>query len=208
MNKPILKAPNVQRQSGISLLMALVLLAGIMLIGVLSYSVSNTQFKLSGNQQFEAAAMNEAEAALSVAEAWLIAGGSSTGNRRNAAFDQLGCTTVLYSGTPGLYRFINPVDANCPAPSRAYPSPREAPFDLTIEANWAGSNVINVPGQPGQQYMIQKIAHNVCKRGNSKDPAGKCVGGGTNIYRVIARGTSPKGAQRIIETTMVLDIAD
>lgn len=166
----------MQRQSGISLLMALVLLAGIMLIGVLTFNVSDTQFKQSGNQQFQAAALDSAETAVSVAESWLINGGLS-GNRLNPAFDIGG------TGAQGLYPFGS------------------APFDPMVETNWTNSISVS----PTQQYIIQKTRNAIAKPGFSCSGSG-CVNPTVNVYRIVARGVGAKGAQRIVETTYVLDL--
>jgi Tfp pilus assembly protein PilX len=176
MKKYMKRSPDLQRQSGISLLMALVLLAGIMLIGVLTFTVSDTQFKQSGNQQFQATALNSAEAAISIAESWLISGGLS-GKRLDPAFD-LGGTSAQ-----GLYAF------------------QSAPFDPMVETNWTNSISVS----PTQQYIIQKTQNAIAKPGFSCSGSG-CINPTVNVYKIVARGTSAKGAQRIVETTYVLDL--
>jgi Tfp pilus assembly protein PilX len=166
---------NIARQSGISLLIALVFLAGIMLIGMLTYTVSDTQYKQSGNQQFQAAALDSAEAAISIAETWLVSGGK-TGNRLNSAFD-IGGTS-----SQGLY-----------APGTA--------FDPMVEANW--TNSVAIATNPPQQYIIQKT--NAGKPFSNPLNDQRTVSTTYNKYRIVARGTSAKGALRIVETSYVLE---
>jgi Tfp pilus assembly protein PilX len=184
MNKQTNYKAIKNRQSGISLLMALVMLTGIMMVGVLTYTVSDTQYKQSGNQQFQAAALVATEGALTAAETWLIEGGPK-GNRLDSAFDIGG------ANTKGLYPW-----QDVPNP------PQPVPFDLMSESAWAANAKQH---SPTQQYFIQKTRNAVCKPGFSQN--GVCVGPAVNIYRVVARGTSVKGAQRIVETTFVLDVS-
>ncbi len=180
MKNPAMQIFRPKYESGISLLMALIFLAGIMLIGMMTFTVSDTQYKQSGNQQFQAAALDSAETAISTAETWLLAGGL-TGNRLNSAFDTIpGVAGVCSSGL-------------CP-PSVA--------LDPLVDSIWANSVTLNA--SPPQQYIIQKL--NPAPRVKSGYTCKPTFCPRVNSFRVIARGSSAKSAQRIVETTYVLDI--
>jgi Tfp pilus assembly protein PilX len=59
------------KQSGSTLIVSLIILILLMLLGVTAMTTSDTQFKLTGNLQFENLAMNNAETAAGFAERWL-----------------------------------------------------------------------------------------------------------------------------------------
>ncbi|MFA5825056.1 MAG: PilX N-terminal domain-containing pilus assembly protein [Gallionellaceae bacterium] len=59
------------KQSGSTLIVSLIILILLMLLGVTAMSTSDTQFKLTGNLQFENLALNNAETAAGIAERWL-----------------------------------------------------------------------------------------------------------------------------------------
>jgi len=83
-----------RRQSGSTLIISLIILIILMLLGVTAITTSDTQYKLAGNLQFENAAMNNAETAISAAETWLATGT----NYNNTAL-----TTTYDAATPHLY---------------------------------------------------------------------------------------------------------
>ena len=58
-------------QRGASLVVTLVMLVVLMLMGITAIVVSNTQFRMAANLQFQNLAMNNAESALAQAENWL-----------------------------------------------------------------------------------------------------------------------------------------
>jgi Tfp pilus assembly protein PilX len=61
------------RQRGASLVVTLVMLVVLMLMGVSAIVVSNTQFRMAANLQFQNLAMSNAESALAQAENWIAA---------------------------------------------------------------------------------------------------------------------------------------
>jgi type II secretory pathway pseudopilin PulG len=64
---------NPSRQSGATLVMALIVLIVLMILGVSAVITANSQFKMAGNLQFENQAKNNAENQLARAEVWLAA---------------------------------------------------------------------------------------------------------------------------------------
>jgi type II secretory pathway pseudopilin PulG len=68
----------INKQSGSTLIVSLIILILLMLIGVSAMTTSDTQFKLTGNLQYETLAMNNAEAAANAAERWLDANAGTT----------------------------------------------------------------------------------------------------------------------------------
>ena len=79
---PLNPTPRRKRERGISLVTTLVMLLAVMVLGLSAITISKSQFMLAGNLQFQAGALNEAEAAAVAAEQWL----SSGTNYLNAGF--------------------------------------------------------------------------------------------------------------------------
>lgn len=77
---------NRHRQSGATLVIALIILIVLMILGVGAVMTANSQLKMAGNLQFENQAKNAAENQLAIAEAWLNTNG--------------GLTSVLVQGVP------------------------------------------------------------------------------------------------------------
>lgn len=73
-------ALNRRRQSGSSLVIALIILIVLMILGVGAVMTANSQFKMAGNLQFENQAKNNAENQLATAENWLNTNGGATSN--------------------------------------------------------------------------------------------------------------------------------
>ncbi len=67
----------IERQSGATLVVALIMLVILMMLGITAVLTSNTQFKLAGNLQFENAAKNSAENQIAIAEDWLQTGSNA-----------------------------------------------------------------------------------------------------------------------------------
>lgn len=67
-----------RKQSGSTLIISLVVLIVLMLLGVTAMTVSDTQYRLAGNLQFESFALNNAETAESTAEQWLETNAATT----------------------------------------------------------------------------------------------------------------------------------
>jgi hypothetical protein len=67
------------RQRGASLVVALVILAMLMIMGIAGYVASTTQFRMAANLQFLNIAMANAESALATGESWLAANYNNPG---------------------------------------------------------------------------------------------------------------------------------
>lgn len=69
---------NRRRQSGATLVIALIVLIVLMILGVGAVMTANSQFKMAGNLQFENQAKNNAENQLVIAENFLSLNGGPT----------------------------------------------------------------------------------------------------------------------------------
>lgn len=161
-------------QRGSSLVISMIILVILMLLGVSAMVTSDTAFKLAGNLQFQDSALNNAEAAMAAGEEWI--GGSTGGveNFRNAAFST---ATV-----GGLYTLAATPD----------------PLNMT----WNDDSSVAVDGNASQRYFIDLMSEN-----NQLLTSGSDIGGRTsaacnkvNTYRVVGRGTSARGAVKIVES--------
>jgi Tfp pilus assembly protein PilX len=75
----------LSKQTGSTLIVTLIILILVMLLGVTSLSTSDTQAKLTGNLQFENAALNAAEMELGQREADLFVNAGAVINPQTAA---------------------------------------------------------------------------------------------------------------------------
>ncbi len=167
------------RQGGATLVIALLILVLIMMIGITAVSTSNTQYKLAGNLQFEDSAMNNAEAAVSAAENWLITSTNAVPpvpHYLDASFTT-GATTGLLPITP-----------------------RVSTANL-LSKTWFDSNSI-VAGSNTQSYTIQLMSRNNLLTGSSaavgRQAAAVC--NTVNNYLITGRGTSARGAVKYVQS--------
>ncbi|TSA14170.1 MAG: hypothetical protein D4R79_03730 [Comamonadaceae bacterium] len=166
------------RQGGATLVIALLILVLIMMIGITAVSTSNTQYKLAGNLQFEDGAMNNAEAAVSAAENWLITSTSAVPpvpHYLDAGFSTAGTTTGLLTIASS-----------------------SAPLTMT----WSDSSSVSVGGNSAQRYIIQLMATNSLLTGSSaavgRQSAAVC--NKVNNYLITGRGTSHRGATKFVQS--------
>jgi Tfp pilus assembly protein PilX len=166
------------RQTGATLIFALLFLVVIMLTGLAAMNNSGTQFKLAANAQFESLALNKAETAVATAEDWLSTGTNYSTN---------GFTTYSAVLTPQLH----PVGhiAGLAAPNNNY---------LTM--NW-NNNALTVAGDSTQQYMIELLSKNNRLQGSNQGITGRAVTGcnQVNIYRITARGQAARSAVKVVQ---------
>jgi len=168
------------RQGGATLVIALLILVLIMMIGITAVTTSNTQYKLAGNLQFEDGAMNNAEAAVSAAENWLITSTNAVPpvpHYLDASFST-GATT-------GLLPIAPPVS------------------NATLLAmTWSDSNSQSVAGNSAQRYIIQLKSSNNLLTGSSatvgRQAAAVC--NKVNNYTITGRGTSARGAVKYVQS--------
>jgi len=162
------------RQRGASTLFIVVVMVFVlMLLGVTAAVLSNTQFKLAGNLQFENVAFNLAEGALAPAEQWL----SSGTNGKDDKF------TTYVSG------------------SYLYPIDYLATTDL-LTMTWTDSNSVAVAGNDSQRYLIEKYGADNQPLGTGLDSGGRPLTGcqKVDVFRISARGTSVKGTTKFAQT--------
>ena len=161
-----------RRQSGATLIVALIVLILVLMLGIGSISTSNTQVQLAGNLQFADGAMNNAETAISSAEQWL----SSSTNFQDAGFSVRNAAT-----TPHLWTKTDTVN----------------PLTMT----WSDSNSLKVAGNDAQRYYIQQLSKNNVLFGSSlavgKQKSSVC--NQVNTYLITARGASARGATKYVQ---------
>jgi type IV pilus assembly protein PilX len=150
INKPLL----IKRQSGVVLVISLILLLALTMIGVTSTSVTGQQEKMSGNNKDKNLAFQAAEAALRAAEITL----SPAPPKFNRTASTVAVTTD--QGTNGLYSLLNN-DESATTPATIKASPR-TPFYNSVD--WLATN---------PKYCVFG-AHTTCS-----DPVNKLVG----LYR-------------------------
>ena len=164
------------RQSGSTLVISMIILILIMMMGITAMMSSDTQFKLSGNLQFEDTAMNNAETAITAAEALL----ASSGYCASGGF------TTYSSAKPEQY------------PSTASLTP------LTM--TWGDTNSMQVIADSqkfdSQRYLIQLISKNVSLNTSGLGTGGRSSAPPNlvNTYLITARGTSARGSIKFIQS--------
>ncbi len=174
--KPLTRRLTRIRQRGISLVTTLVMLLAVMVLGMSALLVSRSEFMLSGNLQFQAAALNEAEASSVAAEQWLATGT----NYQNAGF-------TTYNSSAGYLYPIGYMSANSIDP-------------LTM--TWSTSNSIQVGSNTNQRYLIEFLAKDKTLIPTGLAVGGRASSGcnKTDIFRIIAQGGSARGATRMIQS--------
>lgn len=172
------------RQSGSTLIVTMMILVLIMMLGVTAMVTSDSQFKLTGNLQFENVALNRAEVAVATAESWLANDTISPRNYLSSGF------TTYSSATPELY----PI---------GYLATLTSPNNNPLTMTWTNSNSKQVvDGDDTQRYIIEKVSNNMQLLGSNL-----AVGGRTsaacnqvNTYLITTRGTSIRGANKFVQS--------
>jgi Tfp pilus assembly protein PilX len=168
----------IGRQRGASsLFVTVILVLVIMMLGITAAVLSNTQFRLAGNLQFENLAFNQAEGAVANGESWV-----STGtNSKDAGFD------AHAAGTPHLH------------PMGYLAASGLDPLTMT----WDNSNSLAVAGDDTRRYLIEKVGADNQVLGSGLGVGGRlntaCQK--VNIFRIAGRGTSVKGTTKIVQST-------
>lgn len=163
---------NPTHQSGASLVVALVMLVALMLLGLMAINLSDTQFKLAGNIQYQNNALNQAETALTRAHVWLTAGT----NYKSTGFD-----TYDSGSTPELYPSISTVD----------------PLAMT----WSDGNSRKVDTAGAQRYIIQLLGRDKKLLGTAVTIGGRASVGCSkaDLFRITTRGEGGRGAIRYVQ---------
>ncbi len=173
MNSMVAKLGRM-RQRGISLVTTLVMLVAVMVLGLSAILVSKSDFMLSGNLQFQSAALNQAEAAAIAAEQWLAAGT----NYLDPGFTtHASATAHLY---PVGYLAANGIDP--------------------VGMSWSDSNSAQVSGK--QRYLIELLAKDKTLIPTSLNVGGRRASGcnKVNVYRIVAQGGSGRGASKFVQS--------
>lgn len=173
-----------QNQSGSTLILGLFILVLIMLLGVTAMKVSDTQFQLAGNLQFEDLAMNSAEAAVDAGERWLAGSTGSTKNYLNAGFTTAATVNYTSAGNNAMTIKLYPISAT--------PNP-------FTDSTWSG---LQVEANSNQSYFIQLASNNSTLVGSNQVVGAHRSSGCSkvNTYRIIGRGVSARGATKFVQS--------
>jgi Tfp pilus assembly protein PilX len=166
------------RQRGASaLFVTVVLVLVIMLLAITAAVLSNTQFKLAGNLQFENVAFNLAEGALAQAESWL----ATKPHGKSAGF------TTFSTDTPHLY------------PIGSLASKYLDPLTMA----WTDANSLKVDADGNQRYLIEKYGADNQPLGTGIETGGRPLVGcqKVDVFRISARGTTVRGTTKVVQTT-------
>lgn len=168
-------------QGGSVLLSSLMILILIMIIGITSMGISDIQFKLAGNLQFQSTAMASSETAVVEAESWL-----STGtNYLDAGF------TTYSNATPHLHPIGRLAGLTAPANDV-----------LTMVWDNTNSREAATSAAGSQRYLVELLQQNVKLLGDDASTGGRKSTGCSqvNVYRVTSRGISARNATRFVQT--------
>jgi len=159
-----------RHQSGSSLVVSMIMLVVLMLMGVGAIVVSNTQYQMAGNFQFQNQAMASAESALSQAEQWILAN-----------FEDPKMTT---RASGGLY------------PVGTGPNPYTMDWnDNTSEKVGGLSTQRYIIEVLGNGRFLPGSSQTSCATYSAAGPCSK-----VNVYRITARGSSARGSVKIVQS--------
>jgi type IV pilus assembly protein PilX len=134
------------RQRGVTLIVALIFLAILMLLGVTIAQTSSMEERMAGNTRDRDLALQSAEAALKAADAALKALPKDPGPGPN-----MGKITTAFDGSTVGYVAYNPANASDAAYWSAY--------DWAGASHSAGTSLWKVAAQP--RYVIEKLPDSV-----------------------------------------------
>jgi Tfp pilus assembly protein PilX len=173
-----------KKQTGSTLIIGMFILILVMLLGVTAMKVSDTQFQLAGNLQFEDLAMNNAEAAVDAGERWLAGTTGSAKNYLNSGFTTAATVNYTSAGgnamTAGLYPIASSPD----------------PFNYST---WSG---LQVEANSNQAYLIKLASKNSSLIGSNQVTGSRASSGCSkvNTYQITAKGTSARGATKFVQS--------
>ena len=159
-----------KRQTGSSLVVSMIMLVVLMLMGVGAIVVSNTQYRMAGNYQFQNQAMAAAESALSQAEQWVL------GNIAHAELET--------RSDGGHY----PVGTG----PNAYTMTWNNTTSETVGGNDSQRYIVEVLGE--NRYLPASSVK-TCPGYTLSGPCSR-----VNVYRITARGTSARGSVKIVQS--------
>ena len=166
-----------QYQTGSSLVVSMIMLVVLMMMGVGAIVVSNTQYRMAGNFQFQNLAMASAESALSQAENWV-------------ALNHADPKLITRAVAGGLY----PVGTGPDAYTMAW-------NDTTSEKVDAGGTQRYIVEVLAADRVLPSNSITTC---NVYGLSGPCPR--VNVYRVSARGSSARGSTKIVQTVFTVRV--
>jgi Tfp pilus assembly protein PilX len=161
---------------GSSLIVTMIMLIVLMLMGVAGVAISNTQFRMAGNVQFQNIAQNNSESALAQAENWLAS------NVTNAGFTTKS-VPYLFSTESGF----------------AAPDPLGT-WDNSNSALVAGSS--DQRYRVDLLTSTQTLASSGISSCLAYGGAGACPN--VHVFRVTTQGTSVRGSVKLVESIFVI----
>ena len=165
-----MKQPNISRnQTGVTLVVSLVILVALTVLGVTSMQSTRTEISMAGNQRELGITFNAAEAGLRDAEAFV--GDSIT-------------KTIYSDPTTGLY------DKTDPDPDYGDPATWKAAHPATIKLADVQEQPLFIVRYLGDRSQNEVAAVNIGGYGSSQP--GKTV----SNFRITARGTGQSGNAR------------
>lgn len=172
-------------QGGSALISSLMILILIMIIGATSMSISDIQFKLSGNLQFASTAMSHSETSVVEAENWLAGSTAGVPNYLDGGF------TTYSNLTPHRY-------------PPGYLASLAAPANDVLTMTWDDTNSREAATSASgtQRYIVELLERNVKLIGDSVAVGGRASSGCAQVtnFKVTARGVSARGATKFIQT--------
>lgn len=171
---PIDNTLGSMRQRGISLATTLVMMVAVMVLGLSAMLISKGEAVLSGNLQFQAASLNEAEAAAITAEKLLASQGGPN----------------VIANFPGFANYAS-------GPGWQYPI--GASFNART-MTWDDTNSFAVSDT--QRYLIEFLAKDKSLIPVSLNVGGRAVTrcNKVNLFRIVAMGTKARGATRLVQS--------
>lgn len=165
-----------RRQRGASLVVALVMLAVLMALGISGYVASTTQFRMAGNLQFQNIAAANAESALAQAETWIVTN-----------FTDAGFTSRVPGG---LY------------PLNTGPDPLTMTWDDTTSVS---TGLLGTQRYYIELIVANRILpSNSITTCNIYGLSAPCPA--VNVYRLTARGTSILGTTKIMQSVFAVRV--
>ncbi len=159
-------------QHGSSLVVTMIMLVVLMLMGVTAVVVSNAQYRMAGNLQFQNLAMNNAESAVAQAESWVSVNFINNGFKARV------------SG--GLY------------PEGSNPDPYTMTWDDTTSVKLdllGGQRYMIERLGPPHDRTLPSNSLGVC---NPYGVAGPCPT--VNVFRITGRGASIRGSIQLVQS--------
>ena len=168
MQERPVRVPAAQR--GAALIVGLVVLGALLLLGIGAVTVANTQFKVSGNMQFQTIALTNAESAVATAENWL-----------NTNFANPGFNTLTQAGLYPSTSLIDPLTMNWTDST-----------SIKLDAEGTQRYAIELY-MPSRKPPMSSVTQ--CNAYGAVAPCSE-----VNLYRVSGRGTSTLGATKVVQT--------